>query len=560
MKKLLIAVLFLGLLGLGYWRWQSREAAAQTVAAPVAAAPVAGGGGGAVALPAPATGAGPAVSAAPKGPVKGLAATLEEPAVVAPPATYPYKDNTVEIELSQYAGYAGLIYANGGLAPSEDSYFFKKYGFKAKITLSEADNWSPLNSGKLAVTATTADVLAVYANQMQVTVPMQTSYSRGADSIVVREYVKRVNDLKGKILVASQFGESEFFLRYLAQEASLPVYNLKENERPKPDGINLRYADDPFIAGDVFLANMDEYAGFVGWEPKVGEVVAAAQGKAHILVDNRNLLIIADILLVNKGFATAHPEVVKGLVDGTLYGNDAIRSDPTKAFGVLKTAFNWEPDQCKTNLAKVHLSNYPENIAFFNGAADAGGSFSGIYQTSLYAYGNFVKHNVGPDRFINTQALESVKANYANQVAGIEPIRTAHSASIENNPLLSRNVRFLFEPNSYQLSDTKENEKYCAEIKRLLDVSPGSTVLLRGHVDNAQIADFRKQGGDGLVRRMALSAVQLSRDRANAVKAMLVKQYGISADRIEIIGRGWDEPIGTSDENRRVEVYWFTIE
>jgi NitT/TauT family transport system substrate-binding protein len=535
MKKALIAFLFLSLLGVGYWRWQAQQP--QSSSAPTGTAP-----------------------AAAKAPIKGVAATLEEPAAVMPPATYVYKDNIVEIELSEYAGYAGLIYANGGLEPNENSYFFKTYGFKPKITLSEADNWSPLNSGKLAVTATTTDVLAVYANQMQVAVPIQTSYSRGADSIVVRESVKRINDLKGKILMASQFGESEFFLRYLAQEASLSVYNLKEGERAKADGINLRYADDPFIAGDVFLANLDEYAGFVGWEPKVGEVVGKAQGKAHVLVDNRNLLIIADILLVNKGFAQQHPEIVKGLVDGTLYGNDAVRNDPTKAFAVLKKAFKWEPEECKTNLAKVHLSNYPENIAFFGGAADAAGSFSSIYQTSLYAYANFVKHNVGPDRFINTQALESVKDHYATQVANIAPIRTTQNAGIEGSPLLSRNVKFLFEPNSFALQDSTQNAKYYTDIKRLLDVSPGSTVLLRGHVDNGQIEDFRKKGGDALVRRMGLSAVQLSRDRANAVKGKLMKDFGIGAERIEIVGRGWDEPVGNSDENRRVEVYWFTVE
>lgn len=540
MKKFLIAFLFLCLVALGYWRWQSGQTAGPATASP----------------------AGPAAASAAvkKDPVKGMAATLEEPATIMPAATYVYKDNTVAIELSEYAGYAGIIYANGGLEPTEDSYFFKHFGFKLKITLSEADNWSPLNSGKLAATSTTTDVLAIYANQMQVTVPMQTSYSRGADSIVVRDFVKKINDLKGKTLMSSQFGESEFFLRYLAQEAGLPVYNLKEGQTPKPDGINLRYADDPFIAGDVFLANLDDYAGFVGWEPKVGEVVEKSQGKAHILVDNRNLLIIADILLLNKGFAQQHPEVVKGLVDGTLYGNDVVRNDPTQSFASLKKAFKWEPDQCKANLAKVHLSNYPENIAFFNGAADAAGSFSSIYQTSLFAFANFVKHNVGPDRFINTQALESVKDNYAKQVANIEPIRTAHSGGIEGDPLLSRNVKFLFDPNSFVLQDTTQNAKYYADIKRLLDVSPGSTVLLRGHVDNAQIADFRRQGGDALVRRMALTAVQLSRDRANAVRAKLIKDFGVAPDRLEIVGRGWDEPVGPSDENRRVEVYWFTVE
>jgi NitT/TauT family transport system substrate-binding protein len=464
------------------------------------------------------------------------------------------------MELSEYAGYAGLIYANGGLEPTEDSYFYKTHGFKLRIKLSESENWSPLNSGKLAVTATTTDVLAIYANQMQAVVPVQLSYSRGADSIVVRESIKRINDLKGKTLIASQFGESEFFLRYLAQEASLPVYSLHEGDRPKADGVNLLFADDPFIAGDVFAANLDSYAGFVGWEPKVSEVVEGAKGKAHVLVDNRNLLIIADILLVNKGFAQQHPEIVKALVDGTLYGNDVVRNDPTKAYASLKRAFKWTDQDSREQLAKVHLSNHPENIAFFSGAADAAGSFSSIYQTSLYAYGDTVKHNVGPDRFINLAPLEAVAANYSKQAANIAPIRTTQNAGIEGSPLLSRNVRFLFEPNSFALQESTQNSRYYADIKRLLDVSPGSTVLLRGHVDNSQVEDFRKKGGDALVRRMGLSAVQLSRDRANAVKGKLIKDYGIGAERIEIVGRGWDEPVGTSDENRRVEVYWFTVE
>jgi NitT/TauT family transport system substrate-binding protein len=279
-----------------------------------------------------------------------------------------------------------------------------------------------------------------------------------------------------------------------------------------------------------------------------------------VLVDNRNLLTIADILLVNKGFAQQHPEIVKGLVDGILHGNDAVRSDPGKAAVVLKKAFKWDEAESRAQLAKVHLSNFPENMAFFAGAADAAGSFSSIYQTSLYAYAEYVKHNVGPDRFINTAALEAVRDRYAKQVANIEPIRTTQNAGIEGSPLLSRNVRFLFEANSYQLQDSAQNSKYYSDIKRLLDISPGSTVLLRGHVDNAQVEDFRKKGGDALVRRMGLSAVQLSRDRANAVKGKLMKDYNIGGERIEIVGRGWDEPVGTSDENRRVEVYWFTVE
>ena len=35
-------------------------------------------------------------------------------------AAYQPKDNTVEVELSEYAGYAGFIVANGGLSPNEN--------------------------------------------------------------------------------------------------------------------------------------------------------------------------------------------------------------------------------------------------------------------------------------------------------------------------------------------------------------------------------------------------------------------------------------------------------
>src|ERR671914_810261 len=56
---------------------------------------------------------------------------------LSPPAAFQFKDNTVPIEISEYAGYAGLIAANGGLDASENSLFFKNHGFKVKLTVSE---------------------------------------------------------------------------------------------------------------------------------------------------------------------------------------------------------------------------------------------------------------------------------------------------------------------------------------------------------------------------------------------------------------------------------------
>ena len=99
------------------------------------------------------------------------------------------------------------------------------------------------------------------------------------------------------------------------------------------------------------------------------------------------------------------------------------------------------------------------------------------------------------------------------------------------------------------------------DIRKLLQVSPGSTVLLRGHVDNAQIPVFRKEGGDSYVRKKALEAMELSQRRADEIKRLLIEKYQVNPKRLESVGRGWEDPAGTdSAQNRRVEVLWFTLE
>ncbi len=509
------------------------------------------------------------------GPTKSLEDLAVVPAMtsvptLSPPANYVPKDNIVDIELSEYAGYAGLIAANGGLAPSDSSYFAKQHGFKVRIALSEEESWSALNSGKMAASATTVDVLAVYGKQFQVVVPAQIGFSRGADGIVVKREIKRINALKGRVVAASQFTESEFFLRFLAQEAGVGVKVIDDlSKRPDPDKINLVFAEDAFQACDVFEKDLSDgdgrVAACVTWEPKTTETAQASGGKAEVLATNRNLLIIADILIVNKGFAQANPKMVAGLVDGLLYGNRLVRDNPESQLDVVGKAFKWDRNQTRAELSKVHLSNLPESLAFFSGAIDMAGSFGGIYQSAVYAYGaDIIKDPPASDHFLDLAPLHALEASgkYKDDKIVIQPIRTVQRGSVETDPLLSKDIRFLFLPNSAELDMSQaENIQRLESIKTLLQVSPGSTVLLRGHVDDAKIPDFRKEGGEAFVRQMALKAVQLSKDRANEIRRLLIERYKVESARIEVVGRGWDEPLGQdAAQNRRVEVQWFTVE
>jgi NitT/TauT family transport system substrate-binding protein len=490
------------------------------------------------------------------------------------PAAYRSKDNIVDLELSVYPGYAGIIAANGGLEPNENSIFAKKYGFKVRIKLSEEESWSALNSGKMAASATTVDVLAVYGRQFNVTVPVQIGFSRGADGVVVKTDIKRVNDLKGKILASSQFTESDFFIRYLAQEAGIAVNMMASlDAKPDPEAVNLVYAADAFAACDAFSGSDGKISGCVTWEPKTSDAVKESGGKAQILTTNRNLLIVADILVVNKGFAAAEPEKVKGLVAGILEGNQLVNNSPDGQLDIIAKAFStkdepWDRAKAKSEIAKIHFSNGPENLAFFSGSISAAGSFSGIYQSAVYSYGTeLVKNPVDSDRFADTQHLKALETAgaFAGQTVSIQPI-TTKSASLEPNPLLSKDVRFFFDPDSPTLSPKDEamNTKNLKAIKQMLDVSPGSRVLLRGHVDPSNIEEFRKKGGESLVRTLSLKATELSKQRANEIRRLLIEQEKIPADRLEALGRGWDEPATKdrtkNDLNRRVEAQWFTLE
>ena len=559
--KIVFTLILLGVVAFGAWKWKDiliPPPIPATQSAPVltAAQPTAPPPGPAAESPATQAGA--------------LVETQTEIPKLAAPGTYQPKDNVVEIELSEYAGYAGLIAANGGLDPSDNSVFARKHGFKVKITLSEEESWNALNSGKMAASATTVDVLATYGKQFQVVVPVQIGYSRGADGVVVRSEIKRINALKGKTLATAQFTEADFYIRYLAQEAGLGVNMLPDlKTAPDPDKLNLVFCAEAFGAGDLLLKEIQAggraLAGCVTWAPKTTEVANQSGGKAHVLTTSKNLLVVADILIVNKGFAQQNPDTVAGLVNGILEGNRLVRDNASACYDVIGKAFKWDRAKTQAELAKVHLANLPENLAFFSGAIDAAGSFGGIYQSAIYAYGSqLIKDPVDSDRFVDLKALKAIEqaGTFKDQKVAIAPIRSSAAATVEVDPLLSKDIRFLFAPNSADLDlNNQDNLKNLEAIKRLLQVSPGSTILLRGHVDNSLVEKFRQQGGDQYVRQQAMRAVEFSKQRANTIRKLLIEKHAVETARLDTIGRGWEEALGTDmEQNRRVEAQWFTLE
>ncbi len=554
-------VLVVGLVALGGWLWL-RDQKTPPAAGPATAIAT-------VTTTAPQTPAPIAVSEDPTAP-----ATIE-PAATAPrldlAGPYSGTGDIIELSISEYAGYAGLIAANGGsLEPAPTSLFSQRFGLKIRLKRAEVDLFSDVNAGKLAGLATTVDTLAVLGRQFNVTVPVQIGFSRGADGIVVRADIPSINALKGRIISAAQFNEADFLIRYLAGEAGIGVQVLPDlTQQPDADKVGVVFCADAFSAADLFAAELKRaqprLAGCIGWAPRIYEVLAGAKGKARLLVSNKNLLLVADILVFNRAWAETHPTQVRGIVEGIIAGNQLVRDDPAANLPHLTKAFGWTAEQAQTELSRVHLSNLPENLAFFTGTIDAAGSYGGIFQSAVLAYGTqYIPNPADPDRFLDLAPLKAIDADglYKGQRMAIAPIRSANGAPLEGSPLLAKDIRFLFESNSSTLDMQRpENLRWLESIKGYLQISPGSLIVLRGHVDNQRVAEFRTQGGEPLVKSMALKAMELSRQRAAEIKRVLIERLSLDAARIEAVGRGWEEPAGAEpDRNRRVEVQWFTLE
>ena len=75
------------------------------------------------------------------------------------------------------------------------------------------------------------------------------------------------------------------------------------------------------------------------------------------------------------------------------------------------------------------------------------------------------------------------------------------------------------------------------------------------------VEEFRKQGGEAYVRTQACARWSSARTAPARSASCSSSSSASIAKRIEIVGRGWEEPAATdSEQNRRVEVQWFTIE
>ena len=148
---------------------------------------------------------------------------------------------------------------------------------------------------------------------------------------------------------------------------------------------------------------------------------------------------------------------------------------------------------------------------------------------------------VGPRAFARSEATPHAAA--PSVASMVVPSAAAPTSSARAGDARSRVPRIVARFGS------DEGAAYDDQLRALATAmieDPGATIVLEGHSDRRGPAEYNQS---------------LSLERANWARRQLIL-YGVSASRVETIGRGVEAPLDestddpTRSENRRVEVRW----
>jgi NitT/TauT family transport system substrate-binding protein len=176
----------------------------------------------------------------------------------------------ITIGVVTWGGYAGGEYFNEGFKPTEESRFFKDYGFMVDFKLLDDFNdcRNAWKSGNIDLMWATVDAFTTEMNGLKEFEPQvifQADWSRGGDAVVVNRGIKNVADLKGKKIAFAEMTPSHTFLLWLLEAGNLEYADIVP--------VKVANAID---AADLFKKGQVDAA--VVWSPDDADCVSKVSG------------------------------------------------------------------------------------------------------------------------------------------------------------------------------------------------------------------------------------------------------------------------------------------
>ncbi|MCC6528401.1 MAG: OmpA family protein [Polyangiaceae bacterium] len=474
------------------------------------------------------------------------------------------KDRVVKFAINVWAGWAPILYANGGKGPGKVWKDAKGKEFKVEIILID----DPVNmgntfaAGEVHVGWATVDMLPLVVQRLKAdprTMPriyQQIDWSNGGDGIVVRDTIKDVAGLRGKVVVLAQNSPSHYFL-----------LNVLLNAGVQPSEVNMKFTKDAFQAAAAFNADK-EISGVVSWAPDIYNLEKVKGNKILMTTGTANKLI-ADVWFARADFARDNGDIIEGLVRGIFDAMVELKDDAQKQVAAkhMDDVYGLPPGTGQSMLADAHWTNYAENRDFFLNQNNPT-NFERTYDTAylLYRAIRVVDDKVPFDQLVDFGIIKKLggEPKFADQKNEYEFKFTPAAAGGINveSAILTKTVTINFSPNNFDPFFEREPAQggkpavlydpnvgnTIEEIAKLAGQFGAARIQIEGHTDGS----MRGTAIDSLVRELSLN-------RANAVKQALVNKYKMNPNQFVVAGFGWDKPADPADpknhaKNRRVEV------
>lgn len=472
----------------------------------------------------------------------------------------------VQFPINVWIGWLPIVAANHGFAPSDESIFAKKYGFKVNLKLIDdpvvaRDAYA---AGESHVLWGTLDMIALFAGELMKdsrTAPrvyQQVDWSSGGDGIVVRSNIGSVRDLKGKTIVYAQNSPSQYFIN-----------NLLLNAGIQPSQVNHKYTATAFEAAAAFVSDSSIHA-CVSWAPDIYNIPEKVKGTRILTTTADANRLIADVWAVRADFSRDHPEIVEGLVAGIFEGMRQLKDDTfkAKAFQWMADGYGMPVDEVRAMSADAYSTNLGDNRDFFLNA-NSPYNFERTWKNVTFVYKELgliatpVRFDEVMDFSVIKKLLDSGVFKDMQQAQKTTFVPSSYSKISAEQPVLTQTIRINFYPNSANIYEPQHDDLGMVVQNTLYDPSADATLekvaRLSGQYERAVIAIVGHTDSSMKGRVPRSEVDKLSRERANAVKTALIKKYNFPADKFVVEGKGWDAPADASDSmnhalNRRVEI------
>lgn len=448
----------------------------------------------------------------------------------------------IRVRLNVWVGCAAGLVANGGLNTAPGSIFDGK---GLKVSFKIIDDWTDgataLATNNVDVMLTTADVYAKdYAQFLDRGFGshafLMVDWSRGADGVIGKQGINSIEDLAGKTVAFAPYTPSHFLLYNglkasgLSTEQRNEIFNKAVHTK---DGI------EPAV-----LFAQEKVDAAVAWDPDMSDAVTKRAGAKKIYDTRIANRLIADILIVSDRFAAKYPQTLVKFSQGWLEGVEFIKNQPARAYNLIGEVkdFNIPSDLAKTMLGGVKLADYADNVSFM-GTKGSNSDYANILSMAqdMYRDLRMIKHTNDPEDSLDRRYVKQLSGSFST--ASSEAPIEYHEPSKGTTPLATQHRSIYFDPNSAKMS--LDSREVVDEIGGEMRAYENTVVDIEGNTDSTGSRSYN---------------IQLSHQRADAVKEYLMQKYGFPAARLKTIGNGPDKPLDTNataegrEKNRRTDI------